>query len=183
MSAQPWTQPQAGRELRRFVAAGNQDALQGLLRVLFVDAVTMCAQNDLPRIGRAQGQVTRWIARPFDGDSTVATFAEQQVQILGAMLDAGWRVASLRADAAREERAIMTLRQQILDRLAAGPLRPSEIARGLACNPPQISRALRTLVADGELRRAVPANGHDGRAVVYARAQPRHTTKSSAIVA
>lgn len=171
MSVQPWTQPQAGRELRRLVAAGNQDALHRLLNVLFVDAATMCAENDLRRIARAQGQVARWLTRTLDGNSAAAKLADKHLRTLAAMLDTGWRAASLRADANRLP-ADTTLREQILDLLDLGPLRPSEIAHDLSCDPQQVSRALHALGRTGEVQRTVPEDREDQRAVVYARIQP-----------
>lgn len=170
MSTHPWTQPRAGHELRRLVSSGNQDALQGLLDVLYVDAAAMCAENDLPRIARAQGQVTRWLTRTLDGKSTAAKIADKQLRTLAAMLDVGWRSASLRADAKHQVPVVTTVRQQILDHLAAGPLRPSEIARRLACDPAQVSRALQTLSKSGEVERTVPEGHDDQRTVLYARA-------------
>jgi DNA-binding transcriptional ArsR family regulator len=161
MGSLTWTLPKAGSEFRRLIADGDGAAVQELLDGLYVDAVTMCTENDLARIARAQGQITRWLAQPL---SDVA----HRLRTLITMLDTGWRTASLRADAERQARATTTLRQLILDLLAAGPLRPSEIARRVQRDPAQVSRALSTLVDSGDLRRFAP-DGQDHRAISYAR--------------
>jgi DNA-binding MarR family transcriptional regulator len=171
MSAQPWSRPQAGRELRHLVASGNEDALEGFLDVLSVDVAAMCTENDLPRIARAQAQVTRWLTRTLDGKAPAAKHADKRLRTLAAQLDTGWRSASLRADAKHRIPVVTTLRQQILDLLAVAPLRPSEIARGLSCDPVQVSRALRTLSKSGDVHNVKPVGRDDQRAVVYARTE------------
>lgn len=164
MAEQTWTLPKAGGELRRLIAAGDADGVQRLADAFYNDAVTMCTENDLPRIARAQGQVARWINEHHIHDSDL----RGRLATLARMLDTGWRVASLRADAERQARATTTLRQLILDLLATGPLRPSEIARRVRRDPAQVSRALSALVDAGHLERVVP-DGQDQRAVSYRR--------------
>jgi DNA-binding MarR family transcriptional regulator len=171
MSTQPWSRPQAGRELRHLVASGNEEALDGFLDVLAVDVAAMCTENDLPRISRAQGQVARWLTRTLDGKTPAAKHADKRLRTLAAQLDTGWRSASLRADAKHRLPVVTTLRRQILDLLAAAPLRPSEIARALSCDPVQVSRALRTLSKSGDVHRVKPAGHEDQRAVIYARTE------------
>jgi DNA-binding MarR family transcriptional regulator len=174
MGAQTWTLPKAGGELRRLVADGDAAGVHELLEGLYVDAVTMCTENDLARIARAQGQVTRWLALPPAGEGSPSGDVVKRLRTLTSMLDTGWRTASLRADAERQARGATTLRQLILDLLEPGPLRPSQIARRVGRDPAQVSRALSALVDSGDLRRSVP-DGQDHRAVSYSRkrsAQP-----------
>jgi MarR family len=169
MGVQTWSLPKAGGTLRRLVAEGDGDDVHALLDRLYNDAVAMCTENDLPRIARAQGQVVRWLAAPELAGEVV-----QRLRTLAAMLDTGWRTATLRADAERQAQETTTLRQRILDLLdAAGPLRPSEIARHVRRDPAQVSRALGALVERGELRRFVP-DGQDHRAISYARERSTH---------
>ncbi len=168
MRVPTWTQEKAGNELRRLVDDGDEPGVDRLLTTLHVDAVAMCTENDLPRIARALGQVQRWQARALVGrDGSLIDQVVKQLRILSAVLDTGWRTASLRAEAEVQARQGTTLRELILEVLAEGPLRPSDLARRLGRDPAQVSRALRTLTTSGQVSRSSAA-GEDHRAVTYA---------------
>jgi DNA-binding MarR family transcriptional regulator len=167
MRVPTWTQEKAGNELRRLVDDGDGPGVDRLLTALHVDAVAMCTENDLPRIARALGQMQRWQARALAGsDGLLVEQAVRQLRILSAVLDTGWRTASLRAEAEVQARLGRTLRELILEVLAEGPLRPSDLARRLGRDPAQVSRALRKLTISGQVSRS-PAAAEDHRAVTY----------------
>ncbi|HEU4974116.1 MAG TPA: MarR family transcriptional regulator [Baekduia sp.] len=173
MSSSPWTTAGAGRRLAELADHGEPESAWELLDSLLADAGTMCGDNDLQRIARAQGQVTRWLLSLEGRRGDLVALLDHQLRSLATTLDAGWRTTSLRADQERGDRASAPVRQQVVEQLAAaGALRPSEIARRLGRDPAQISRALRTLVHEGQVQRRV-SPGHDHRAVTYALA-PAH---------
>jgi DNA-binding transcriptional ArsR family regulator len=165
MAPHIWSTPQAASRVRQALRGSDAETPQALLRGLFKDAATMCADGDLTRIARAQGHVARWQSTFTESpDSPVA----QQLDLLATTLDAGWRTISLRRDAEAQHAAGTTVRERILAFAQESPgVRPSEIAQGLELDPSQVSRALRTLVESGALVRDVP-DGHDQRAVTYA---------------
>jgi DNA-binding MarR family transcriptional regulator len=168
MRVPTWTQEKAGQELRRLVDDGDALGVDRLLTALHVDAVAMCTENDLPRIARALGQMQRWQTRALNGsDGPLVDQVVKQLRILSAVLDTGWRTASLRAEAEVQARQGRTLRELTLEALAEGPLRPSDLARRLGRDPAQVSRALRILTASGQVNRSL-ASGEDHRAVTYA---------------
>ena len=167
MRVPTWTQEKAGQELRRLVDDGDGPGVDRLLTALHVDAVAMCTENDLPRIARALGQMGRWHRALAGSDGPLVEQAVKQLRILSAVLDTGWRTASLRAEAEVQARQGRTLRELILEVLAEGPLRPSDLARRLGRDPAQVSRALRTLTTSGQVSRSSVA-GEDHRAVTYA---------------
>lgn len=165
MAPRTWSAPQAATYVRQALADGDDGIPQALLRGLFKDAATMCTDNDLARIARAQGQVARWqslLTGPADSPAAL------QLDTLAVTLDAGWRTGSLRRDAEAQHTAGATIRERIVTFLQASPgARPSAIAQHLELDPSQVSRALRALVEEGTLVRDVPG-GHDQRAVTYA---------------
>jgi hypothetical protein len=162
-----WTLPHAGRRLTEIAASGDTRAAWDVVGTLMADAGAMCGDNDLPRIARAQGQVTRWVAKLSGQELPLRELLEHQLSALAATLDAGWRTALLRADATQALQASGTLRERIVALLGdEGTQRPSDIARQLNRDPAQVSRALRTLVEQGRLVRHVPHDGDD-RAVTY----------------
>lgn len=167
MAPHIWSAPQAATYVRQTLREGDGGIPQTLLLGLFKDAAAMCADNDLDRIARAQGHVSRWQSMTTGSSESPSA---QQLAALATTLDAGWRTISLRRDAEAQHAAGTTVRQRILEFVRDHPgTRPSAISEDLEVSPSQVSRALRVLVEEGAIVRDVPG-GHDQRAVTYAAA-------------